>query len=94
MIKLSRLEEKYWTCGVAEREDGQLLECAIANDGLLYMFEGLSIIDLLIKHYPFDRERKVWFFNRSLDREIAETQGSRILVNPQFVTKHFLETAF
>jgi len=93
-MKLTTIEARYWTPGIAEREDRRIVECAIANDGLLYMFTGFTIIDILIKHYPFDKDASAWFFNRSRDRHIAETQGERILVNPQFVTKHFLETAF
>ena len=56
---------------------------ALANDGLLYLFEPKDILQRLNKYYEFDNEG--WFYNSSHDRYCAEKGADGILVNPSIV---------
>ena len=81
-MRLSHGEKKYWiTCRVG------IIDAAVSKDGLMFMFDQKDIQDALGK-YP--RGNKVWYFNESRDREIAELgYDSRVTVNPQFVYQNY-----
>ena len=62
------------------------VEYAVLPDGLLIIFNLQDIEAILNKHYP--KGNKVWFFNESKDREIAEKRGDRVYCNPQVLWRH------
>jgi hypothetical protein len=56
----------------------------LSNDGLIYLFESIDIVEHLSKNYPFDQMG--WYFNATKDRYCAEWSGKKqILVNPSIV---------
>jgi len=86
---LSFIERKYYQPALVETADGHVLDCAICNDGQLYLFT-LADVATILAAYPRDREG--WFFNTTRDRYIAEPfscDPTKVAVNPSFVTKHF-----
>jgi hypothetical protein len=42
-----------------------------------------------LKAYPFVEKEKAWYFNNTLDRQIAELRGDRVYANPRLLWKHF-----
>lgn len=62
------------------------VEYAVLPDGLIIIFDLQDIEAILNKHYP--KGNKVWFFNESKDREIAEKRGNRVYCNPQVLWRH------
>jgi len=54
------------------------------------MFMLADAKDVLDGYYPYNSKYKVWYFNESRDREIAETDGDRVLCNPQILWTHFM----
>lgn len=65
---------------------------AIFPDGLLIAFlraDGEAFMDA---HYPSRGagDAKVWFFNNTYDREIAEIDGDRIIANPRVLWDHLM----
>jgi len=88
-MNLSHLDRKYYQPALVETHDGRILDCAICNDGQLYLFM-LSDIAEILASYPRDREG--WFFNTTRDRYIAEPYSgdpAKVAVNPSFVTHNF-----
>jgi len=88
-FSLSFVERKYYLPALVETHDGHVLDCAICNDGQLYLFAFADVATILAT-YPQDREG--WFFNTTRDRYIAELcswNKTKVAVNPSFVTKHF-----
>ena len=57
---------------------------ALANDGLIYLFEPKDIVPQLNKDYENDAGG--WFYNSSHDRYCAEIGADGILVNPSIVS--------
>ena len=60
---------------------------ALANDGLIYLFEPYDIVSYLNRDYEFDKDG--WFYNSSHDRYCAEKGVDGILVNPSIVSLIF-----
>jgi len=88
-MRLSHLERKYYQPALVETHDGRVLDCAISNDGQLYLFE-LADVAAILTTYPRDREG--WYFNDTRDRYIAELycgDAAKVAVNPSFVTTNF-----
>lgn len=76
----------YWV------EERSTIPCILPKDGLLAIFQRKDIEAFLDKTYPgIERYgERVWFFNSSRDREIAETQWKRVYANPQVLLQHFM----
>lgn len=68
--------------------------CILPKDGQLAIFLRKDVEALMDEKYPHLRfaDRKVWWFNSTKDREIAEAaQGEdRIYANPQVLWEHYL----
>jgi hypothetical protein len=66
--------------------------CILPKDGLLAIFMRKDIEEFMDQNYPseIDEARKVWYFNQSRDREIAETDDDRIYANPRVLIENFL----
>lgn len=68
--------------------------CILPADGLLAVFRTSDVETLMDEKYPHKRysdSRKVWWFNGTKDREIAEDIGDgRIYANPQVLLEHYL----
>lgn len=67
--------------------------CALPKDGLIVVFKREDVEAILDAAYPHigQGDRKVWFFNNSKDREIAEIDSEgRISANPQVLWEHFI----
>lgn len=82
-----------------ERKKGWWLEtrstipCALPPDGLIVVFRREDAEELMDRLYPHEviRGEKVWFFNSTKDREIAEIDvEGRISANPNVLWEHFL----
>lgn len=81
-----------------ERRNGWWIEkrstvpCILPKDGLLAVFLRKDVEALLDANYPHSTEptRKVWWFNDTKDREIAETDDGRVYANPQVLLTHYL----
>ncbi len=62
------------------------VRCALPKDGLLVVYNRATVEAIFDKHYPHRGTgfTKVWYFNATRDREIADidTEG-RICANPQ-----------
>lgn len=87
-----------------ERKNGWWMEpnsrvpCALPKDGLLAVFRLADVEKVLDEHYPHRTFKngggKVWYFNETRDREIAETDAEgRVCANPQVLWEHFMVTA-
>jgi hypothetical protein len=84
-MQLSRIERKYWE--PVTFSDGT--EGAICHDGLLYMFDNTQDIrDRITEKFPV-KNKRVWYFNASKDRECAEVKCERITMNPSAVVDVF-----
>ncbi len=68
--------------------------CALPPDGALAFFRLEDVEIVLDEFYPRKEVhgRTVWYFNETLDREIAEVNGDRVSANPQILWQHFLPT--
>ena len=84
-MNLTYREYKYWYTETFILKDKKVT-CAWANDGLLVMFDAQDIEPILNEHYPHNK--KVWWFNDTHDREIAERRDDRIICNPQVYWRH------
>lgn len=81
-----------------ERKQGWWVEtrstipCILPKDGLLAVFLLKDVEQLMDSKYPVAvfNGQKVWFFNSTRDREIAEQDGDRVYANPQVLTTHYL----
>lgn len=83
MYTLSRRQlAKGWRL---EKCDGIIY--GIGPDGLTIHFTPDDIVGLLDKNYPHDD--RVWWFNETRDREIAEKFNSEIVCNPQVLYQNF-----
>lgn len=80
MKSLDFIERKYFHSVLFENG----IEGAIANDGLVVMFDLNEVAHLLSK---YDEDKEGWFFNSTHDRYIAEKRGKRVVANPQFMWK-------
>ena len=85
-IVLSFIDKKYWLI-----ETKATVPCAVTKDGLVVMFNLQDVKFFLDNTYP--HEGKLWFFNESRDREIAEQMGSRVYANPQILWRHYLPSS-
>lgn len=72
--------------------------CIFTKDGLLCAFRRSDVEALMDRKYPFQIKhgRKIWYFNDTLDREIAEMdmmKGSddQVVCNPQVYWQHYQE---
>lgn len=72
--------------------------CAFTEDGLLCAFRRSDIEALMDRKYPHELigSQKVWFFNETKDREIADMERTKdphgqILCNPQVYWTHYQE---
>lgn len=68
---------------------------ALPKDGLIIVFRREDIEVLMDADYPHKtfNGQKVWYFNETRDREIAELdENNRICCNPQVLYRHFLCT--
>ena len=82
----------------SERRRGWWIEtratvpCILPQDGTLTVFRLTDVESTLDANYPHHIEpnRKVWYFNSSRDREIAESDGPRVYANPRVLWTHFL----
>lgn len=74
-------------------EERSSVPCILPADGLLAVFRTRDVEPLMDQKYPHQKYpgRKVWWFNETKDREIAEDLGDgRIYANPQVLMEHFL----
>lgn len=73
-------------------EERATVHCILPKDGLVAVFRREDVETLMDKTYPhaYRGQEKVWFFNDSYDREIAETEDDRVVANPQVLWQHFL----
>lgn len=75
-------------------EERSSVPCILPADGLLAVFRTGDVETLMDSKYPHQRysaNHKVWWFNETKDREIAEDLGDgRIYANPQVLTEHYL----
>ena len=78
-MPLTSRDKKYWRRVMFANE----IVGALSRDGLLYMFKDNDIESLLS---TLPHNSRVWYFNKSKDRECAERSGNRILVNPSMVS--------
>lgn len=86
---LSCIERKYWRPALVETHNGDIIDCLCDNEGLSYRFK-LSDVEPYLEKYP--KGNKVWYFNETKDREIAEimpTDRDQITVNPRFISSNF-----
>jgi hypothetical protein len=75
---------KHWDLAYCDE-----VECAVAKDHLLFMFEIYDVQDILLE-YPKGPEG--WWWNDTHDRYIAEfAYEGFVTVNPMFVRRHFEE---
>ncbi len=75
-------------------EERATVPCALPADGLIVVFRREDVEVLMDATYPHARRRggKVWWFNESRDREIAEIDcENRISANPQVLWSHFMK---
>lgn len=66
---------------------------ALPKDGLLVVFRRADIEPLMDQHYPHGKVggKKIWWFNSTKDREIAELDyDDRVYCNPQVLWTHFI----
>lgn len=69
--------------------------CALPRDGLVVVYNREDVEAIFDSNYPHEGEgnKKVWYFNETKDREIAEIDvEGRISANPQSLI-HFLKGA-
>lgn len=74
-------------------EERSSVPCILPADGQLAIFLAKDIEALMDATYPFEIRNgldKVWYFNTTKDREIAEADGDRIYCNPQVLLQHYL----
>lgn len=75
-------------------EERATIPCILPKDGLLAVFRRSDIEEFMDKTYPHKKRsdsEKVWYFNETRDREIAEIDGDRIACNPQVLLEHFMK---
>lgn len=88
MLSARESRKGYWM------EKRATIPCMVWPDGLLVAFRIEDAKPTLDGAYPFvdTPSGRVWYFNDSLDREIAEERGyqGRIIANPQILWTHFL----
>lgn len=75
-------------------EERSTVPCALPADGQVVAFRRVDIEKLMDEKYPshtYANSEKVWYFNETRDREIAETQDDRIVCNPQVLWEHYLK---
>jgi len=78
-------------------EERATVPCALPKDGLVVVFRREDVEEFMDKTYPHDTYRdnyqKVWYFNETRDREIAEVDAEgRICCNPQVLLQHFMKS--
>jgi hypothetical protein len=78
-----RISKKYFHWVMFEDET----IAALANDGLIYLFEPKDIVPQLNKDYDYDSGG--WYYNMGHDRYCAERGADGILVNPSIVSTIF-----
>lgn len=74
-------------------EERATIPCALPKDGLIVVFRRADVEKLMDEKYPHHGcgEGKVWYFNSTLDREIAEIDvEGRVCANPTVLLKHFM----
>jgi len=74
-------------------EERATVQCALPADGLVVVFNRVDVEATLDLHYPHARRNgeKVWWFNTTKDREIAESDGDIITANPRILWDHFMQ---
>jgi hypothetical protein len=79
-------------------EERSSIPCILPKDGQLAIFRRSEAEEVLNKNYPYrdynGGEDRIWFFNATRDREIANTEGlsdGRVYCNPQVLWEHFLK---
>lgn len=76
-------------------EERATVHCVLPKDGLLAVFRREDIEELMDREYPHvtrPNNEKVWYFNETRDREIAEIDpDNRIACNPQVLLEHFMK---
>lgn len=76
--------------------------CIFTKDGLICAFRRSDVEALMDRKYPHTRRnnRKIWWFNETKDREIAELdlsdvalyqENAHIFCNPQVYWEHYQE---
>lgn len=74
-------------------EERATVPCALPEDGLIVVFRREDVEAIIDAWYPHTRagDDKIWYFNETRDREIAEidTEG-RISANPHVLLAHFM----
>lgn len=85
---LSRLEQKsgWWV------ETRATILAELPADGQIVRFRLADVEAILDAHYPHRRYggAKVWYFNATRDREIAEQISDEVYANPNILWDHFL----
>jgi hypothetical protein len=75
-------------------EENATVSCALPDSGLIVVFKREDVEHVLDANYPTgtgDFGQKVWYFNASRDREIAEIDTeNRVSANPQILWQHFM----
>lgn len=80
-----------------ERKTGWWIEvqstvpCGVSKDGLIVKFYLKDVKEVMDKQYPFSSKWKVWYFNSTKDREIAEIVDEFVYANPQVLWTHFMK---
>lgn len=72
------------------------IPCAVDKEGFLAIFFRADAEKLMDECYPHEvrRGQKIWWFNDTFDREIAEVDAdNRIVTNVQVLLRHFMTTA-
>lgn len=73
-------------------EERATVPCIIPKDGLLAVFRREDVETMMDNKYPHGNNgsTKVWWFNDTKDREIAEVENGRVYANPQVLWEHFM----
>lgn len=74
------------------QETRATVPCILPRDGQLAVFQRKDVENIMDEKYPHSKQQnKIWWFNETKDREIAECDDDRIYANPQVLWTHFME---
>lgn len=74
-------------------EEKSTVPAMLPPDGLIVWFRRSDVETLMDSKYPhkIEKSRKVWYFNDTYDREIAETDDEFVVANPCVLWDHYLQ---
>lgn len=76
-------------------EERATVPCAVPADGGVVAFQREDIEKFMDETYPHAGTgiRKVWYFNETRDREIADCDANdRVICNPQVLWRHYMRS--